>query len=278
MAGVSASAADLDGTAPGRQGIRSLETGIRLFQEVHRLQRPATLTEISGLMRMHPSKVHRYCASLILTGLLQQTGRGLYAIGPFGFRLSSPSAEREHAKTLAIDLLPRIVQDTGETVFVSAWGETGPAILAVKDAPRPISVRPTTTGDLPLLNSATGRVFAAFLDPARLDALIAQEFAALRRADKLSAAAMDDARAKFARHLGDVRRRGLARTTGERYPGLVSFAAPVFDHGGHVVLAFTSFGLSQTFPSKWNAPVPQALLRWANSLTVRLGGRRPSDT
>jgi DNA-binding IclR family transcriptional regulator len=42
-----------------RRGIQSLEIGIRIFQDVHRLGRPVTLTELGRLSKMPPSKVHR---------------------------------------------------------------------------------------------------------------------------------------------------------------------------------------------------------------------------
>lgn len=251
-----------------QQGIRSLETGIRVFQEVHRLRRPATLTEIAKLSRMEPAKAHRYCVSLIRTGLLQQDGRGLYAVGPFGFTLSRQETDLDNARTLAVAALPGLVAKTGETVFVTSWGQTGPVIVKVEDAPKPIAIRPTTTGDLPLLNSSAGRVFAAYMDDARRDRLIET---ALDLA-KVPTRERGRQRRDFLAHLDDVRKRGLARTTGERYPGLGSFSAPIFDHNGRVVLALTSFGLSATFPSAWNAALPRALHDCAMKLTKRIGG------
>jgi DNA-binding IclR family transcriptional regulator len=258
-----------------RRGIQSLEIGVRIFQDVHRLGRPVTLTELSRLSQMPPGKLHRYCVSLIRTGLLQQDRRGLYGIGAFGFQLGHADADRDHARSLALAALSDLVNATNETVFLSEWGQAGPRILQVVDAAKPISIRPSMQGEIPVLLSATGRVFAAFMDVTRATALIDAEIVRLHREQKLS---LRDAKAHkqaFFKQLPEVRRRCLARTTGERYPGLGSFAAPIFDQRGQVVLALTSFGLATTFPSAWDASVPRALLNCATELTRRIGGRRP---
>jgi DNA-binding IclR family transcriptional regulator len=258
----------------GQRGIQSLEIGIGVFQEVHRLGRPVTLNELAKLSNMLPSKAHRYCVSLIRTGLLRRDGRGRYGVGSLGFQLGDVEASIEHARTLAIDALPQLAHALGEAVFVSAWGDTGPRILRVADADKPISIRPNTKYDLPLHNSATGRLFAAYLQPQRLEVLLGQELEALRRRDKLSAGKIASLRRLLNSQLADVRRRGLARTTGERYAGLNSFAVPVFDHNGRVLLSLTSFGLAQTFPSAWDGAVPRKLRALAEDLTAQIGGLR----
>lgn len=254
-----------------QQGIRSLETGIGVFRQIFDLRRPATLTEIANLARMEPAKAHRYCVSLIRTGLLQQDGRGLYAVGPLGFALSRVQSGFDNARAIAIAALPELVAKTGETVFLSCWGQAGPVILRVEDAPKPIAIRPTTKGDLPLLNSATGRVFAAFMDEPQVEQLAAAELAA----QGVPVRERPLRYRQFRSHLDDVRKRGLARTTGERYPGLISFSAPIFDHQGRVVLALTSFGLFGSFPSAWNAKIAEELRDSGTRLTQRIGGRKP---
>jgi DNA-binding IclR family transcriptional regulator len=259
----------------GQRGIQSLERGVRIFQEMHRLGRPTTLNELAKLSSMPPSKAHRYCVSLIRTGLLRRDGRGLYGLGPFGFQLIDAEATLDHARALALEALPRLARVLGETLFLSAWGESGPRILRVADVDKPISIRPSMRYDLPLHNSATGRVFAAYLAPERLEVLIAAELETFRRESKLSGNEIASRRRALSRQLADVRRRGLARTTGERYPGLNSFAAPIFDHRGRVILALTSFGLAQAFPSSWDGAVPRALRAGADDLTYQLGGMRP---
>ena len=258
-----------------QQGIQSLETGVRLFQALHSLSRPAALSELAKLSRMPAAKVHRYCVSLIRTGLMQQDKRGLYGVGPYGFQISSTRADLELARKLAAAALPALVNKINETAFVSGWGQNGPVILDVEEPRKPLLIRPNWKGDLPLCNSATGRAFAAYLTPERLEKLMASEFAILSRAEKLSATQLAARKREFARHLADVRKHGVARTTGERYAGVVSFAVPIFDHGGDVTLALTSFGMAATYSSAWDGTVPKALKACAAELTERIGGSKP---
>jgi DNA-binding IclR family transcriptional regulator len=258
-----------------QQGIRSLENGVRLYQALHSLRRPASLTELAKLSRMSPAKVHRYCVSLIRTGLMQLDGRGLYGVGPYGLQLSAPDIAIEHAIAFSVSALHELVRETGETCFLSRWGQRGPVIIKVEDAPKPISIRPTTEGDLPLTNSATGRVFAAYMDKEKLARLTELEFESQRRNEKVAQSEVAVRKRAFERHLSETRKRCIARTTGERYLGLVSFSVPIFDRNGHVILALTSFGMATTFPSAWDSNVARALRSCAMSLTQRIGGLWP---
>jgi len=258
-----------------QQGIQSLETGIRLFQTLQRLGRPAALSELAVLSEMPPSKTHRYCVSLIRTGLFRLDGRGLYSVGPQGFQAGPAQAGLDHARTLASAMLPGLVRDLNETVFASAWGQIGPRLFAVQDSPRPIAIRPTIGSDLPLHNSATGRIFAAYLDGKVLASLLDHEFERLRQEGIVNNAEIERRREELSRILADIRRRQLSRTTGERHPGVSSFSAPIFDHRGHVIVAFTCFGLKGDFATGWNTPVPVALQRAARELTERIGGANP---
>ena len=266
----------VSGTLQKRSKVfRSLEIGVRLFQDLNKLARPASLSELSKISRMPPAKVHRYCVSLIRTGLMVQDGRGRYGVGPYGFQLTTPGVELEHACSLAFEMLPDLVRGIGETAFVSSWGQTGPHILKVQNSSKPISIRPNSRGDLPLWNSATGRVFAAFMAPKLRDSLIEAEFRQQKRDEKLSLTKIAARRAIFEKNLTDVRNRLISRTTGERYPGLVSFAVPVFDRHRNVILALTSFGFGTTLPTSWDGVVPKALLAAAAELTKRIGGATP---
>jgi DNA-binding IclR family transcriptional regulator len=235
--------------------IQSLETGVGVFKAVHTLGRPAGLREIAALVRMHPSKLHRYLATLVMTGLVEQHVDRRYAAGPYARSLANGAAGVAQARAAAEQALPALARELGQTVLVSIWGRTGPSIVAIEEAPAPVTVRPAVTGDLPLTSSSAGRVFAAFMPAERIGPLVKAELKG-----KGAAAA-----AAYERQLREVRRRRLARAVGERYPGITAISAPVLGADGHVLLTVTAFGMRETFPASWDGPVAKALCGWARS-------------
>ena len=60
-------------------------------------------------------------------------------------------------------MLPAICLDVGEAVFLSVWGEHGPTIVRWEEISRAIAVNVRVGSTMPLLRSATGQVFGAFL-------------------------------------------------------------------------------------------------------------------
>jgi DNA-binding IclR family transcriptional regulator len=111
------------------------------------------------------------------------------------------------------------------------------------------------------------------MDERRVVSLIDTELARFRRENKITAREARTRKQAFLRQLQEVRRRRIARSIGERYPGVIAFSAPIFDRHGRVLLALTTFGLAATLPPAWDGPVPRSLLKCARELTNRIGGR-----
>jgi DNA-binding IclR family transcriptional regulator len=257
-------------------GVQSLEIGVGLFRRLHEFGRPTSLTELSAASEMHPSKVHRYLVSLIRTGLVAQDGRGQYRLGPFAVQLANSNLGARHAIEIASKGLQELAVNINETVFLAMWGTRGPRIIKVAESQRPVSIRPTTQGDLPLWNSASSRAFAAYMNHTKVMRLLEEELERYRE-EGLSEREIARRRREFIDNLDEVRRGRIARTTGERHPGVNSFSVPVFDLESNVILAVTAFGLQATLPEALNGPVPKALLQYANDITEKVGGVAPNS-
>ena len=131
-----------------------------------------------------------------------------------------------------------------------------------------------TTGHLrlgdvmPLLSSATGRCFGAWLPHARVAHALAQELAQAQdqgRSDLPQTAAA--AEALFA----DVRQHGMARVVDTLLPSVVAFCSPVFDARGHLAMAITTLGAGKRFDAAWDGAVGQQLQALAAQLSHDLG-------
>jgi Bacterial transcriptional regulator len=75
--------------------------------------------------------------------------------------------------------------------------------------------------------------------------------------------------------LADIRARHLARAVGDPLRGINTFAAPVLDHEGAVVLSVTAMGPESSFDARWTSAIAKALLDCTNDISRRGWDLRP---
>jgi DNA-binding IclR family transcriptional regulator len=71
--------------------------------------------------------------------------------------------------------------------------------------------------------------------------------------------------------LADVREHGTSRSIDNPTPGVCSFAAPVFDYSGNIVLGITLMGRSSSFDHRWDGRQASAVKASAIKVSKRLG-------
>lgn len=248
-------------SAEEQDGVQSVENGLALMRLVANNRRPMKLTALAEQAGIAPSKAHRYLVSFIRQGFVEQDpDTGLYGMGPAALEFSVSCLSTIEPIAIATREATALCERSGHTVGVSVWGSFGPTVVRWEQPPRRLMVNVGLGSVFPLLASATGRVFAAFLPPETLRAHAAQRH--------------EDDRAPVAESVDAVRRRGLARASGDFMPGLSAFAAPVFDDRGRLVLALTVLDYRALFDHRWSGPTAGALRESAERVSVALGHRR----
>jgi len=121
---------------------------------------------------------------------------------------------------------------------------------------------------MPLLNSAIGLCFVAFLDSPSLRARLDSELTIQARA---SAEPVSVARARIDLLVAEARQQGMSRAVGSVLPGINAFCSPVFDHEGKMVIAITGLGPASLFPADWDGAIPRAIQDAAGQISRRLG-------
>ncbi len=252
-----------------RQGINSIDVGLKVLMELVSLGRPAALREIAEAAEMHPAKLHRYLVSFVRGGFVQQNVHdGRYDLGPQALTFSLGCLARLDAIRVGSQVLESLMEETQESVFIAVWGDAGPTVVDWQPARRAIAASTRTGTVFPLVMSSTGRVFAAYMPASIMDPYLAQELKDLK--DRANLRAPAD-RAELDGLLAEVRRRGLARGLSIRIPGINSFSAPVFDYRGKLAFALTAFGYEQSFDSGWQSPIAKRLRAAAVRLSRQLG-------
>lgn len=254
-----------------QHGVQSLEVGAAVLRAVVRGQPSMMLKDIAAAAGMPASKAHRYLVSLIRTGLIEQdpmTSR--YKLGPFSLDIGLVAIDRLDRVRLGLSVISELRDEVNQSTALAVWGDHGPVVVRWERPQRPITVNVVTGTSLPLLNSASGRVFAAWLPRSQTEAQIARELKA--RPCGLSSRAEVDAM------LAQVRSDGVALLT-QHYiaNGVHAMAAPVFNFKNQLTMCLVIVGVEGMIDITPDSPVLQALKKAADALSWRLGATRQPE-
>lgn len=225
-----------------RGGVQALDAALQVLRVMASFSGPVSLTDLARAAGMPASKTHRYLASFIHAGLVVQRERsGRYDLGPQAVAFGLAALARNDFVNRAADRLEDLGAATGLTALLSVWGDQGATVVRWE---RAASFTVTSLGlgsTLPLLTSASGRVFLAFmprrLTQARLNLEVAHAREAGLRWEDLEPNP-DGVEALVA----TVRRERMAHVDGRFIPGLKAIAAPVTNWQGEIEAAATLIG------------------------------------
>ncbi|MBE7419532.1 MAG: IclR family transcriptional regulator [Ideonella sp.] len=247
-----------------RRGIQSVEVGGRLLHALAHHGRAMALKDLAAEAGMTAAKAHPYLVSFGHIGLVRQDSEsGRYALGPLVLQLGLISLQQADPVRLAAPLLADLAARTGHTVALVVWGGRGPTVVLREASPAPVHVDLRHGTVFSIAGTASGRLFAAHL-PAVLVRPVYE-------AERTQVAA--PLWPRFVHDLAEVHRHGLGRADEAVLAGVSALSAPVFDHGGAMVLAITAIGPSAAFDSRWGGAVAVALREAAHSVSAQLGHR-----
>ena len=190
-------------------------------------------------------------------------------VGPVGADTSANIAKLR-AVRVATRAMAELSDELDETLGLGVWGNRGPTIVRWEEAKKPVSDNLRTGLVLPVLTSATGLAFTAWL-PNELTAPF------------VDAESLQDASGNFypdhphlAHQLAQVRSEGYVRLVGtesfaDLYGGSISaLSVPVFDSHNAMVLALTAIGHRDQLDTTKDGRLVTGLLRVAADITRRL--------
>jgi DNA-binding IclR family transcriptional regulator len=255
-----------------RAGIQSVEVGFALLEVLSKAAGALMLRDLAAAAGMSAAKAHRYLVSFQrLQLVVQDAGSTRYDLGPAALKLGLASLSRLDAIKLARERIGQLKEQIGHTLALAVWGNHGPTIVHWEESPQAVTVNLRLGDVMPLLSSATGRCFAAYLSREAITPLLKEEIA---RAQKQRRGDVPATLAQARGLLDEVRQHGAARVVDTLLPGIVGFCAPVFDSDGHIALGMVALGPLGTFDPEWGGAIDRALRHAASQLSSDLGYRR----
>jgi len=245
--------------AKQQPGIQSVEVAGKILRALIDGGRPLPLKDLAQLARMHPGKVHRYLVSLTRTELVSQDdSSGHYGVGPMAIALGLSGLRNVNVVRAATAVMPSLRDEINETVLLSIWSPQGPVVFALEESSRPVSMNIRVGSILPILSTATGRVFAAFMPDEMTASLIEAE---QRRSPRF----------RDPKIIDDARQRGFAAVEGTAVPGISAVSVPVFDHNDKIAGVIGALGRTEEVDAAPDGKVTKTLLKGAAEISRRMG-------
>jgi IclR family transcriptional regulator, acetate operon repressor len=197
---------------------------------------PLGVSELARRLGLSKAVVHRILRSLSSRGLISPGGAGRgYSLGPAAAALGASALSGLELRRLALPVLRRLQQASGETSTLSELVGASRIYLEQVPSVRGIKMTVELGRPFPLHAGASSRSILAFAPPDLQEAVLSGPLEALTPLTITK-------RVLLEAELALVRELGTAVSFGERQPGAGSVAAPVLGFDGYAVGALSVCG------------------------------------
>jgi len=249
-------------------GVQSVEVGMRILKTLAAVGGVASLNELADRTQIHPSKIHRYLASLVRSGMVEKTAHGQYDLGSYVLELSTSYLSRLDPTSIANQAMENLRTKTEEGIILNVWGSSGTTVIRWSQSRHSISVSIRPGATFMTTMSASGRLFLAYLPRNQTQQVVTSELKQLNKSNNpLGPKSMADIEAIIT----ETRQHRLARVDGHSVQGISALAAPIFDYRGEITLTIALFGFSSNFDASWDGRNARLLIEAAGAVSSKLG-------
>ncbi|WOD16857.1 IclR family transcriptional regulator [Paraburkholderia kirstenboschensis] len=260
--------------AKPQRGIQSLDSTGDLLAALVAAARPLTLRDLAAAAGMPPAKAFPHLVSLLKIGLLSRDASGCFEAGPLALELGLIGLQRLSPTREAGPEVVELAASTAMSVAMAVLGPLGPTVVRLEESARPLHVSLRVGTVMSLVNTAIGRVFAAYVADDVRAGLLAQDhlrLAGANAADALADKHGPKLKEAYAQRLAQIRAGGMDSALSRPVPGIDTLAAPVFDHTGSICLVLALMGPSGSFDSDATGEPAQTLCAATLRLSRRFG-------
>src|SRR6185437_909183 len=214
----------------------ALERAVELLHHIGRQPAGPTVAELATEAGMPTSTAYRLLTELEQHGLVQRGPDSTVALGTRLVALgrTAEAGLRERLVEPAAAVMAELSEEAGETVILTAPCALEAIVLHVVEAERhSVRLSYTLFRRGPMQRGASGKVLAAFLEPAERRRLV----------DAVGATGLEA-------ELAVVRRDGVVVTVGELDDGAAAVAAPILDRRGRLVAGLSVAGPAERITAR----------------------------
>jgi DNA-binding IclR family transcriptional regulator len=248
--------------------IQSINVGFQLIRCLIDAPHSLSLKELCEQSGLQTGHAFLYLTSFREVGLVRQDSTtSRYELGPLALDLGLAAMRRTDVIALAKDPMYALEASTNQSVLFAVWGNRGPTVVATVDGPHTGALVLALGYVMPLLETASGRVFLAYLPREQTKALLAAE---LRAGPSFLQTTFTAAGVE--KIVAGTRAQGYSRSDPLRDDGFASVAVPIFDHASAIRATISLNGPKHAFEARFDE-YRDAALTTAATISERLGFR-----
>lgn len=262
-----------------RTGVAAAEVVLQVLTAFVGAEPMVMLKTLAQRAEMHPAKVHRYLVSLRRHGFVRQDAQtGLYQLAEGALNLGLAALEETDLTTVAKPVMTSLREETKLSSMLATWELSGPIVALQEIQPAPLMLTTRVGSPLPILATATGLIFCAWLPRASVERALGN----IGDAPSWASSGSDGpswghghrnatSSAAFDAALEQIRRDGIASSSGQMNAHIHGLSAPVFDGTGHIVAVLSVLGSAGLVDLRLNGATGTALKSHALQLSQELG-------
>jgi DNA-binding IclR family transcriptional regulator len=226
--------------------------------------------EIAAGLNVSPSTAHRLLSELVRADFVRHNGQtGRYSLSLEFLRLAHLTIAHLSLQQVALSHMRRLTDACNETSLLGVYDNMRHEMMftAIIESSHPLRYSVDLNKWLPIHTGATGLAIMAFLREEEIGLIIERT-----RLAPLTSKSITE-RYKLEAELQKIRNRGYAITHGQRTPGAVGLAAPVFGGNGEVVGDICLTLPESRFDKANEARIAELLMACASEVTRAIGGQ-----
>src|SRR5690625_424997 len=244
------------------QGIQSVEHAFFILDTIKKSKEPLTLSDISRLTNMSKSRVQKYINSFLkLEALVRSDQDYTYSFGSKLLEFGVHALKSNDIIEMSDYFLKEIRNELNQSSALNIWTQNGPLIVKSEPSGEPISIDIQPGYRPPILKSATGKCFAAYMEASKIKDFIEKDIQQYN---------LD--RTEIEKELEEVRNNGYSfrDTTEEGVSGGVAITCADLRKSGNILDALSIIGFHDGLNTSPDSKEVQKLKEVTSNLSKML--------
>ncbi|TBL78539.1 IclR family transcriptional regulator [Paenibacillus thalictri] len=241
--------------------IQSLQQGFQILDLVASREEPFKFNEIHEGTQITKSNLYKYLNTLTQQGILyREKETGLYSLGSKLVEYGMTAVNRDNVIDRATSTLHEISRVTKCTTLLTTWSLNGPLVVKMTNLNSGLNIGAQIGTALPVL-SATGKIFAAYMDHDVIAEWLLQQTGNMSDSDK----------AALQEQYSLIRTSGISFAKEPLVPSISSLSVPILNYANKLIGSIVVVGFINIVPQHKDDEMAAFIMQKGKELSATYG-------